>query len=174
MPAKPTWHKRLPQILAALEASSETVLDRLMIERQFQIGERQAQTLLRQWGAYRAGGSWLLNRLTLIERLHALVEGREYTAELERQERLRQQLAERQSLAAAAHETFAVDPRVRKYKQADLPRAFELIAPGKLQLTFHGYEDFWSQIAALAAIGKNDGQRLRAFVEGWNDSDGEP
>ena len=103
--------------------------------------------MLRQWGAYRAGGSWLLNRLSLTERLHALVEGREYKAELERQQHLSQQLAERQSLEVAAHETFAVDPRVRKYKQADLPRAFELIAPGQLLLTFHGYEDFWSQMA---------------------------
>jgi len=63
---------------------------------------------------------------------------------------------------------------VRQYKHADLPTAFELIAPGKLQLTFHGYEDFWSQMAALAAIGKNDGQRLKAFVEGWQEADDEP
>jgi hypothetical protein len=144
-----------------------------MIQRLFQIGERQAQTLLRQWGAYRAGGSWLLNRLTLIERLSALIAGREYQAELERQQRLSQQLAERQALESAARETFAVDPRVRQYKHADLPTAFELIAPGKLQLTFHGYEDFWSQMAALAAIGKNDGQRLKAFVEGSQEADDE-
>ncbi|MDR3418805.1 MAG: hypothetical protein P4L83_21735, partial [Nevskia sp.] len=130
--------------------------------------------MMRDWKAHRAGGSWLLDRLALIERLSAILAGREYQAEVERQQRLYQQVAERKALEAAARESFAVDPRVRKYKHADLPTAFELIAPGKLQLTFHGYEDFWSQMAALAAIGKNDAQRLKAFIEGSQEADDEP
>ena len=36
--------------------------------------------MMRDWKAQRAGGSWLLDRLALIERLSAILAGREYQA----------------------------------------------------------------------------------------------
>src|ERR1022692_435326 len=87
MPAKPEWLLRLPEIRAELE-HHVPVVDRSGIERIFGLKRRRAIELLHQFGGYQAGRTFLLDRARLLEALHSLESGEDYTAEKRRRERL--------------------------------------------------------------------------------------
>jgi hypothetical protein len=54
----------------------------------------------------------------------------------------------------------------RRSAGSDLPQAVELVAPGKLQISYQGAPDLLARIAELAAAATQDFPRFRRIVEG--------
>src|ERR1022692_2100735 len=62
MPAKAQWLLRVPEILAELAALDVPVLDRAVCERLFRLRRRRTIDLIRCFGGYQAGRTFLVDR----------------------------------------------------------------------------------------------------------------
>src|SRR5215831_18019103 len=72
MPDQPTWIKSAPEILATLEApGAPPFLDRPTVETLFGVRRRQAIHLLRRFGGYQVGKTFLAPREAVIRFLRA-------------------------------------------------------------------------------------------------------
>jgi len=67
---------------------------------------------------------------------------------------------------AAQRTQIRTDPALLGRRPADLPAAIELVAPGKIQISYHGATDLLAQIAELAAAATHDFPRFRQIFEG--------
>ena len=73
MPAQPSWHVRVPEILAALSVpESPPFLDRPAFERLFQVRRRQAIRLLTLCDGYQVGRAFLAGRESVISFLESV------------------------------------------------------------------------------------------------------
>jgi hypothetical protein len=68
--------------------------------------------------------------------------------------------------AAAQRVQVRANPDVFRRQPAQIPAAIELVAPGKLQISYQGAEDLLAQIAELAAAATNDFPAFRKLYEG--------
>ena len=160
MPAQPSWHLRVPDILAALRGpAAPPFLDRSAIETLFHLRRRQAIRMMHFCGGYQVGKTFLVDREGLID----LVERVDHTGGVElarqRKQRISAALNEVANHAVARSTQIRTDPALLSRRPADLPAASERVAPGKIQISYHGATD-------LLAAATHDFPRFRKIFEG--------
>jgi len=167
MPKLPLWYRRLPEILRRLKSpGTPPVLDRPAIEELFEVSRRQAIRLLGAANGYQIGKTFIVDRQALIEYLEAIEKSGAAPEARARKRRLAVALAEVANHAAAQQVQVRTTPDVLRRRPGDLPRAIDLVAPGKLQISFEGAEDLLAQIVELAAAAANDFPAFRKLYEG--------
>ena len=92
MPAKAQWLLRVPEILAELSALDVPVVDRAVCERLFRLRRRRAIDLIRCFGGYQAGRTFLVDRSKLVAQLEQIRDSPDYKMEWRRKERLADRL----------------------------------------------------------------------------------
>ena len=163
MPAQPSWHVRVPEILAALSVpESPPFLDRSAFERLFQVRRRQAIRLLAQCDGYQVGRTFLAGRESVISFLESVK--RSGGAEAARGRRVRVGTA----INDAVNRLAAIQPRVkaRPALSAALHPGIEFPSPGKVQISFSDATDLLTRIVELATLATNDFARFRRVFEG--------
>jgi hypothetical protein len=163
MPAQPTWHVRVQEILATLNVpESPPFLDRSAFERLFQVRRRQAIRLLVQCDGYQVGKTFLAGRESVIAFLESVNESG--APELSRGRRLRVGAA----IDEAANRIAA--SRTRVSAPSDLGPALHLgiqiPSPGKLQISYSDAGDLLTRIVELATFAANDFTRFQKVFEG--------
>jgi len=167
MPRLPLWYLRVPAILGRLRAAGmPPVLDRPAIEELFAVSRRQAIRLLSAANGYQVGKTFIVERQALIEFLEGLENSGAAPQARARKQRVVAALNEAAHHAAAQRVQVPTNPDVFHRQPAHLPAAIELVAPGKLQISYQGAEDLLAQIAELAAAATNDFPAFRKLYEG--------
>src|ERR1039457_2556469 len=165
MPAKPEWLLRLPEIRAELEHLDVPVVDRAGVERIFGLKRRRAIELLHQFGGYLAGRTFLMDRARLLEALHSLESGGDYTAEKRRRERLG-------DVVEGSREPL-ISTRVRIPVRAAAARASldrlapgVLLMPGMLSIEFRRPVELLEKLYGLAQSISNDFEKFEDLLPG--------
>ena len=165
MPAKPEWLLRLPEIRAELEHLDVPVVDRAGIEHIFGLRRRRAIELMHQFGGYRAGRTFLVDRARLLEALQSLESREDYAAEKRRRERLGDVVeASREHLIAM---------RVRIPVRAAVARASldrlapgVILLPGLLSIEFRHPVELLEKLYGLAQAITHDFEKFEGLLPG--------
>ena len=163
MPAQPSWHVRVPEILAALSVrESPPFLDRPAFERLFQVRRRQAIRLLAQCDGYQVGKTFLAGRESVIHFLESVK--RSGASDASRGRRVRVGAA----INEAANQLTARQTRVRARRDlgSALHPAIALVEPGKVQISFDSAAELLTHLVELARFAANDFARFEQVVEG--------
>jgi hypothetical protein len=155
MPAKAQWLLRVPEILEELRALDVPVVDRAVCESLFRLRRRRAIDLLRCFGGYQAGRTFLIDRSKLVAQLEQIQESPDFRMEWRRKERLAERLAEMRRLQAGARVAIPVEAAVMGQRLPDLPAGVGLSA-GALHIQFQSSEELLSKLFALAQAIAND------------------
>lgn len=166
MPKLPLWYLRVPEILGYLSApGAPPFLDRPAIEQLFVLSRRQAIRLLAAAQGYQVGKTFLVERHALMDFLTRL-EGSGAAPEARaRKRRVATALNEVANHVAAQRVQVRTTPDILHRRPVDLPDAIELVAPGKLQISYHSAEDLLAQIVELAAAAANDFPAFRKLYD---------
>ena len=155
MPAKAQWLLRVPEILAELSALDVPVVDRAVCERLFRLRRRRAIDLIRSFGGYQAGRTFLLDRPMLVAQLEQIRDTDVFQSEWRRKERLADRLDALRKLQAGARVAIATEPETLSRRLPDLPEGVGLSA-GVLHIQFQSSEELLSKLFALAQAIAND------------------
>jgi hypothetical protein len=167
MPKLPAWYLRIPEILRQLRVpGAPPFLDRPAVETLFRVSRRQAIRLLGTAQGYQVGKTFLVERESLIRFLETIENSGAAGTARARKRSVATALNEVASAAAAQRVQVRTNPDVLRRRPADLPAAIELVAPGKLQISYHGAEDLLAQIVELATAAANDFPAFRQIYEG--------
>lgn len=170
MPARPAWHARVPDILEILRRPASSsgrglppVLDRAAFENLFQVSRRQAIRLMRDFGGYQSGKTFLVERDVLIDRLVALAETGSVTRATERRQRILDSIrfARREDQARKV----AV-PAPSAVNASSLPRGVDRVGPGCIQIRYSSATELLSRIVDLATSAAGDFESFQRQVEG--------
>ncbi len=129
MPAKAQWLLRIPEILEELRALDVPVVDRDVCERLFRLRRRRAIDLLRSFGGYQAGRTFLIDRPKLVVQLEQIRDSADFKMEWQRKERLGERLDAMRRLQAGARVSIPVETEVMSQRWPDLPAGVAL-SPG--------------------------------------------
>jgi hypothetical protein len=166
VPKLPLWYLRVPEILRHLESpGAPPFLDRPAIERLFGVRRRQAIRLLGAAQGYQVGKTFLVERQALVDFLAGFENSGAAPEARARKRRVSAALNEVANHAAAQRIQVQASPDVFRRRPADLPAAIELVAVGKLQISYRGAEDLLAQIVELAAAAANDFPAFRRLYE---------
>ena len=149
MPAKAQWLLRVPEILAELSLLDLPVVDRAVCERLFRLRRRRAIDLIRCFGGYQAGRTFLVDRPKLVAQLEQIRDSPDFKMEWRRKERLADKLDVIRRLQTGARVAIAVEPETLCQRLPDLPAGVSLSA-GALHIQFQSPEELLSQLFALA------------------------
>lgn len=155
MPAKAQWLLRVPEILAELSALDVPVVDRAVCERLFRLRRRRAIDLIRGFGGYQIGRTFLIDRPKLVTQLEQIRDSPDFKMEWQRKERLGERLDAMRRLQAGARVAIAVEPEVLRQRLPDLPPGVSL-SPGELHVQFQSSEELLTKLFALAQAIAND------------------
>jgi hypothetical protein len=155
MPAKAQWLLRVPEILEELAAFDMPVLDRAACERLFHLRRRRAIDLIRCFGGYQAGRTFLVDRPRLVAQLEQIRDSPDFKMEWHRKQRLAERLDAIRRLQAAARVAIPVEPEILSRRLPDLPPGVGL-TPGELHIQFESSEELLSKLFALAQAIAND------------------
>lgn len=155
MPAKAQWLLRVPEILEELAALDMPVLDRAVCERLFRLRRRRAIDLIRCFGGYQAGRTFLVDRPKLVEQLEQIRDSPDFKMEWHRKQRLAERLDAIRRLQAAARVAIPVEPATLRQRLPDLPPGVGL-TPGALHIQFDSSEELLAKLFALAQAIAND------------------
>jgi hypothetical protein len=155
MPAKAQWLLRIPEILAELAALDVPVVDRAVCERLFRLRRRRAIDLIRFFGGYQAGRTYLVDRPKLAAQLELIRDSPDFKMEWQRKERLAERLDGIRRLKPGALVAIATDPEGISQRLPDLPAGVGL-SPGALHIQFQSPEELLSKLFALAQAIAND------------------
>ena len=155
MPAKAQWLLRIPEILEELRALEVPVVDRAVCEGLFRLRRLRAIDLLRWFGGYQAGRTFLIDRPKLVAQLEQIRDSADFKMEWQRKERLGERLAKMRRLQAGARVAIPVKPEVMSQRWPDLPAGVGL-SPGELHIQFQSSEELLSKLFALAQAIAND------------------
>ncbi|HUE03344.1 MAG TPA: hypothetical protein VMR62_27525 [Bryobacteraceae bacterium] len=155
MPAKAQWLLRVPEILTELSVLDVPVVDRAVCERLFRLRRRRAIDLIRGFGGYQAGRTFLIDRPRLIAQLEQIRDSPDYKMEWQRKERLAERLEAIRRLQSGARVAIAVEPDTLRQRLPDLPQGVGL-TPGALHIQFQSPEELLSKLFALAQAIAND------------------
>jgi hypothetical protein len=150
MPARTEWLQRIPTILEELAAWDLPVVDRSSCEQLFGVRRRRAIDLIRHFGGYQAGRTFLVDRSALIARLEEIRKSGDYKIEWQRKERLADHLDKMRRLQAAVRVTIPVEAG-----HPGLPDGVSLRS-GALEIQFQSTEELLSKLFALAQAIAND------------------
>jgi hypothetical protein len=166
MPALPIWFVRVPEILARLrDPGMPPVLDRASVEQLFRVKRRQAIRLLGNANGYQVGKTFIIDRESLIDYLQAFEESGAAPQARARKRRVALAINEVANYAEAQRVQVRTTPDSLRRKTADLPAAFQLVAPGTLQISYNTAEDLLARLVELAAAAANDFQSFRDRYE---------
>jgi hypothetical protein len=160
MPAKPQWMLQIPMILEQLQALDVPVVDRSVCERVFGVRRRQAVKLMHQFGGYRSGNAFLVDRAELIIQLGAIEAGSEVKRELRRKARLAEKIENLRRYRVAASVHIAVLP----VPADSLPDGIDF-GGGRITVEFGTVENLLSKLYALAQTAAGDFEGFRTAVE---------
>ena len=155
MPAKAQWLLRVPEILAELSALDVPVVDRAVCERLFRLRRRRAIDLMRFFGGYQSGRTFLIDRPKLLVQLEQIRDSADFKMEWRRKERLSERLEAIRRLQTGARVAISVAPEVLSQRLPDLPAGVGL-TPGALHIQFQSPEELLSKLFALAQAIAND------------------
>lgn len=155
------WLQRLAPAIDALQDVATPVISRAMLQQILGVHRRTAIRLMEKFGGYECGGTYLVDRMKLVDALKAIEESGEYQFEANRRERLGKMLdtARREMKARAVR--VPVAPDVWRREVRDLPSTVTL-SKGRLEITCTGAEDLLRQLMELAQAVGND---YEAFEE---------
>jgi hypothetical protein len=162
LPATPEWFDRLPGILAAIKNLPGAELDRSVFEAVFAVGRRQAIYLMGQFGARKAGQTFICNRSKVISKLERMHD--DYLAEEERKARVFAELEVARRLAPARRIRIETAQDVCQRRLGDLPAGIHL-KPGELRIEFLGTEDLLRHLYELSQAITNDYAQFAARCE---------
>ena len=166
MPQLPLWYSRVPAILDQLRSpDAPPFLDRATVESLFHVRRRQAIRLLGAADGYQVGKTFLVERQSLIAFLERLENSGAAPQARARKRSVAAALNEVANHAAAQRVQVPATADIFRRRPADLPPAIELLAPGKLQISYRGAEDLLAQIVELAAAAANDFPGFRKLYE---------
>lgn len=169
MPKLPLWYVRVPEILAQLRTpATPPFLDRAAVEKLFRVSRRQAIRLLGSARGYQVGKTFLIERQSLIEFLEGLENSGAAPEARARKRSVAAALDEVAHYATAQRVRIPTRPDIFERRPDNLPATLELVAPGKLQISYRGAEDLLAQIVELAAAAANDFPGFRKLYEGGN------
>jgi len=155
MPAKAQWLLRIPEILVELGALDVPVVDRAICERLFRLRRRRAIDLMRCFGGFQAGRTFLIERSKLAAQLEQMRDSQDFKMEWRRKERLADRLDAIRRLQAGARVAIPVEAEVLSQRMPDLPPGIGL-TPGELHIQFRTSEELLSKLFALAQAIAND------------------
>ena len=163
MPAQPSWHVRVPEILAALNApESPPILDRAAFERLFQVRRRQAIRLLVLCGGYQIGKTFLTGRESVISFLESVKKNGSAAVARGRRVRVGAAINEAANQLAARQTRIAARP---EFGSAMHP-SIEIPSAGKLQISYSDATDLLTRIVELATFAANDFTRFQKVFVG--------
>jgi hypothetical protein len=165
MPAKAQWLLRVPEILEELSALEVPVVDRAVCERLFRLRRRRAIDLIRGFGGYQAGRTFLVDRPKLVAQLEQIRDSADYKMEWQRKERLAERLEAMRRLQAGARVAILVEPQILSQRLPDLPAGVGL-NPGELHIQFESPEELLSKLFALAQAIANDYEAFEKRTSG--------
>jgi len=155
MPAKAQWLLRIPEILDELSALDVPVVDRAVCERVFGLRRRRAIDLMRAFGGYQAGRTFLIDRPKLLAQLQEILASPDFKMERQRKERLAERLEAIRRLQTGTHVSIPVQTLVLSQRLPDLPAGVKL-SPGALHVQFQSSEELLRKLFALAQAIAND------------------
>ena len=157
MPAKPTWYRKLPDVIEELRRHPRPYVDRATVEFLLGVSRRRAQQIMAPCVLDRRPGiNGLADRETLITRLERIAQGDEGAYEIDRSrkvanliEGLRQQwIAQPQLLVEAP-------ASVVNQEFDNLPAGVRL-EPGRITVEFDEPQQGLEKLLALAMAISND------------------
>ncbi len=167
MPARPAWHVRVPDILAAVRDGEgvSPVFDRAAFERLFHVSRRQAIRLMELMGGYQAGRTYLVDRGTLVSYLDSLNGAGTVTRATGRRQRI---LA---TLEAAAQERKSRQIVIQTKTSDDsgpsssLPQGVQRVGLDRIQIQYSSATELLSRIVDLASAAASDFEAFQRQVE---------
>ena len=171
MPFPPRWHGHLPALREAVAALETPALDRGMIEQLFGISRSGAIRLMARVERPRAGAPNVLDREKLLAWLDQLAATRPVVGSVERERRLRAELA-RAAQEAGTRATAVVSVPMsgpdssESNEAAGWPAGVTLPEPGLLAIRFSSAEQLLGCVLALAEAAAGDYGAFRARLEG--------
>jgi hypothetical protein len=163
MPPKPQWYHRVPEILEQLDAVEIPVLDRSCIEKLFRVGRWQANALLKRFGAFPSGNTFLVVREELVSKLEAIRDGETFSRETKRRQRLGRELDEVSRLQKAR----AVKVRVSRdevEKLRGLPEGVTVEA-GRFVVEFESVEELVRRLYEVSQSAAKDFYAFEKAIE---------
>ena len=167
MPKLPSWYVRVPEILAQLR-SPETppVLDRSTIEELFGLRRRQAIRVLGGLQGFQIGKTFVIERQVVVEFLEGLENSGIAPEARARKRRVAEAIQEVAARAAARQVEVHAAPEAFRRTAANLPAGIEVVAPGKLQISYQGAEELLAHIVELVTAASNDFAAFQKLCEG--------
>lgn len=157
MPKLPCWYSRVPEILSCLQApGAPPLLDRAAVEELFGVRRRQAIRLLNAASGYQVGKTFIVGRDALIHFLERVDQNGATREARARKQRVATALNEVANYAQAQRVEVRPASSALNFRPANLPAAVELVAPGRLQISYSSAEDLLARIVELAASATND------------------
>lgn len=155
MPAKAQWLLRVPEILEELSVLDVPVVDRAVCERLFRLRRRRTIDLIRSFGGYQSGRTFLVDRPKLVAQLEQIRDSPDFKMERQRKDRLQDRLEAIRRLQAGARVAIPVEPQILSQRLPDLPAGIGL-SPGALHIQFQSPEELLEKLFALAQAIAND------------------
>ncbi len=165
MPAKAQWLLRVPEILAEMSALDDPIVDSAVCESLFGVRRRRAIDLIRYFGGYQAGRTFLIDRPKLIAQLEQIRDSPDFKMEWHRKERLAERLESIRRLQTGARVAIAVEPQILRRRLPDLPAGVGL-SPGALHIQFESSEELLGKLFALAQAIANDYEAFEKRTSG--------
>jgi len=167
MPKLPGWYLSVPAILQQLRSpDAPPFLDRPAVEKLFSIRRRQAIRVLAAASGYQVGKTFVVERQAVVEFLEGMERSGVAPRARARKRRVAAALNEVAHHAAAQQVQVRTAPDVLRRRPGSLSSAIELVAPGKLQISYGGAEDLLAKIVELASAAANDFPAFRDLYEG--------
>jgi hypothetical protein len=164
VPAQPAWFHRLEEILEELRALQISHLDRLAVQRLFQVRERRARQIMASLPALQVGNAVAVSRQALIARLEHTAAGDRFRWEAARRARLADHLDRARRELAARRVRIPTAASVRDRSVRELGSGIEL-RPGELRIQFYGAEDLAAKLFEISQAMANDWQAFARAVE---------
>lgn len=157
MPKSPSWYVRLPEILAVLRRpDAPRILDRAAIEVLFDVRRRQAIRILGTANGYQVGKTFVIERAALLRFLEGLEQVGAPRQARARTLRVANALTEARNHVQAQQVEIRPAPEVLNSRTVQMPAAVELVAPGKLQISYDRVEDLLARIVELVSSAAAD------------------
>jgi hypothetical protein len=156
MPDKPTWFRRLDDIVREIEALPFPFIDRTTVEQLLGVGKRRAQQILKPCATRQIGTSLVAEREPFLHHLRSLAAGEAAYYEQRRRHRLAHQLATWHRQWVEQPRVLVEAPaRVQEQDWSALPPGVH-VQPGRITVDFNAPQEALEKLLALAMAIGND------------------